>query len=158
MLAELKSLPPFTTKQNQKGGFMKALKSLILSIFLLSVLCVVSYGGGESCRCEQNGPGSVACSTQVYIPAGITFDWYLSVVGLNEVAGSYVASYALIFGPFSPIPTLYHLETSYYYITDEGERDTDTESTSLTYLYCGAEVGENNDGGSGASGLARVSW
>ncbi|MGD8777848.1 MAG: hypothetical protein PVH88_02685 [Ignavibacteria bacterium] len=157
-VVEEKSLPPFTTKRNQKRRFYESSKEFDSSVFLVSIFCVVSYGGGDLCRCEQNGPGEIVGNDALYIPAGTTFDWIVIIVGNNEIAESYVSSYAAIIGPVSPIPALQKTQQVLGYYNDD-EYGTEYKITGgYAYLYCGAEVGENNDNGSGASGVARISW
>lgn len=136
---------------------MKAIKIMLLSIFLVSAFFVTAYSGGGSCRSDQNGPGMDVDSEVYYIPSGTNYNWRLIIEGNNEIDNSYVSSYACIIGPASPIFLQYKQQGADYYHFD-AQNSGYTSNGSYTYLYTGAEVGSDNDNGSGSSGYASVTW
>ncbi|MGD8777847.1 MAG: hypothetical protein PVH88_02680 [Ignavibacteria bacterium] len=136
---------------------MKALKNLILSIFLVSVFCVISYGQTCSCVAETSGAYDSKQMESDYIPPGTDVSWSLSITTFNEATYNYTSALATIIGAPTTTVLQYKNTGNYYLHTDNSNGVWYNCPVDYVLLLCSARQGPRDSGG-GAYATARVSW
>lgn len=138
---------------------MKILKIFLLSLFFVSVFFSATYGEEKKCVCSQSGPGKTFNNKKAKISKGTIVKYQVQIDMMNEVPGKWVSAHAAIIGLICPIPGLHHIQSAVGYYHDEiyDFNGVVINNDRIVYLYCGAQVSDNNYG-SGASSFARIYW
>ncbi|MGD8777852.1 MAG: hypothetical protein PVH88_02705 [Ignavibacteria bacterium] len=137
---------------------MKALKNLIISIFLFSVFCLVSYGQTVSCICEARYVGETDFKEcPVYdIPLGTVVQWSLYINTFNEMTNNYTYAFTYIHNPINEV--LSYKNTGHYYeYIDSRSGEATVSCSGEISQYCLAQQGPR-DGGGGALARTTISW
>lgn len=134
---------------------MKAIKSLLLVICLLSVFSVAAYAEGHGCDCQAQSPmqGLVSDAYGFDVPYGVTINWHLYVFIFNEQSfGSASAAASVQYGSGD----YKSLSLALSGFAFQSREDSGTLITSFINLRCSAQVYSGTGGG--AEAQAGVSW
>lgn len=138
---------------------MRPIGSLVLTIFLVSVLCGVSYGQSELCQVQRHTEGTSTNQETIMIPGAAQIAWILSGDTFNVPPGTTKAYASIAVDTAGSVTAQDYLQiiNSGNYSEKSGSKSGGFVSlnSSIVQLSVSVEVPNN---ACGASASAYVSW